>query len=97
MRPGAHVLDHFRLDLPLGQVQREHGFLPGRLQPVQVQFGQFQELALGGKRAAGDQGVDVRVPVQKFTVGLDGGDHAGQHVLAAEQAADFGLDARPGA
>ena len=45
--------------------------------------------------AAGDQGVDVRVPVQKLAVGLDGGDHARQHVVAAEQAPDFGPDAAP--
>ena len=45
-----HVLDHFRLDLVLGQVQGEHRFLPGRLQPLHVEFGQFQELALRGKR-----------------------------------------------
>ena len=30
-------------------------------------------------------------------MGLDRGDHAGKHVVYAEQAADFGLDARPGA
>ena len=97
VRPGAHVLDHFRLDLVLGQVQGEHGLLPGGLQPLQVELGQFQKLALRSKRPAGDQGVDVRVPVQQFAVGLDRGDHAGHHVLAAEQASDFGLDARPGA
>jgi hypothetical protein len=33
-RPGAHVLDDFRLDLLLGQVQGEHGFLPGGLEPI---------------------------------------------------------------
>jgi hypothetical protein len=44
VRPGAHVLDHFRLDLLLGQVQREHGFL----QPLQVQFGQFQKRTVRG-------------------------------------------------
>ena len=39
--------------------------------------------------------MDVRVPVQQFAVGLDGGDHAGRHVVAAEQASDFRLDAGP--
>jgi hypothetical protein len=34
---------------------------------------------LPGKGAAGDQRVDVRMPVQQFTVGLDRGDHAGQN------------------
>ena len=29
-------------------------------------------------------------------MGLDGGDHAGQHVIATEQALDFSPDARPG-
>jgi hypothetical protein len=46
--------------------ESEHGFLPGGLQPLQVQLGQFQELAVQGKRAAGGQRVDVRVPVQEF-------------------------------
>ena len=41
--------------------------------------------------------MDVRVPVQEFAEGLDRGDHAGHHVVAAEQASDFGLEARPGA
>jgi hypothetical protein len=35
--------------------------------------------------------------VQEFAVGLDRGDHAGHHVLAAEQASDLRLNARPGA
>ena len=29
--PTPHVLDHLWLDLPLGQIQGEHGLLPGRL------------------------------------------------------------------
>jgi hypothetical protein len=37
------------------------------------------------------------MPVQEFPVGLDGGHHARQHVLAAELALDFRPDARPGA
>jgi len=28
--PTAHVLDHFRFDLVLGQVEGKNGFLPGR-------------------------------------------------------------------
>ena len=51
--PGAHVLDDFRFDLALTQVQREDGFLLGRLQSLDIQFRQLQELALGCKRAAG--------------------------------------------
>ena len=35
--------------------------------------------------------------MQQFAVDLDRRNHARQHVVAAEQAADFGLDARPGA
>jgi hypothetical protein len=54
VRPGPHVLDHFRLDLVLGQVQGEDGFLPSRVQAVQVQFGHFQELAVRRQRAAGE-------------------------------------------
>jgi hypothetical protein len=39
--------------------------------------------------------VKVRVPVQQFAERLDGRDHAGYDIVAAEQAADFGLEARP--
>ena len=35
--------------------------------------------------------------MQKLAVALDGGDHAGHYVVAAEQAVDFGLDASPDA
>ena len=48
VRPTPHVLDDFRLDLPFGQVQGEDGFLPGRVQPVHVELGHFQEVALPG-------------------------------------------------
>ncbi len=61
----------------------------GRRRPashVLVQLGHSEELARGGERPAGQKRVDVRVPVQKFAVGLDGGDHAGRHVVAAELA-----------
>ena len=36
--PTAHVLDHFRFDLVLGQVEGKNGFLPGRFQPIQVEL-----------------------------------------------------------
>ena len=36
------------------------------------------------------------MPVQQRAVRLDGGGHAGRHIVAAEQAADFVADARPG-
>ena len=39
----------------------EHGLLPDGQQPLQVQFGQFQKLALRRECPAGDQGMDVRV------------------------------------
>ena len=79
----------------LGQVEREHGLAPGFPQPIEVQVGHFEGLALGGERPASEQRVDVRMPVQKFAVGLDGSDHAGHDVVAAELAPDFRLDARP--
>jgi len=53
--PGAHVLDHFRFDLALGQVQG--------------------------------------VPMNEFPMSLYCPYHAGQHILAAEHASHFGLDA----
>jgi len=73
------------------------GLPPGDLQSLQVQFGQFQELTARGKRAARDQRVDVRVPVQEFAERLDRTHHARHHVVAAQQASDFGLDTVPGA
>jgi hypothetical protein len=39
--------------------------------------------------------VDVRVPVEEFSKRLDGGHHAGHDVIPAQQAANFGLKARP--
>jgi len=68
---------------------------PGRPQPLLVEFRHFEKLALRGKRPARDQGVDVRMPVQEFAVGLDRDDHARQGVPSPEQAADFRLDAPP--
>jgi hypothetical protein len=56
VRPTPHVLDHFRLDLVLGQVQGEHGFLPGGLQTIEVQLGQFQQLTLRCAVGAADAG-----------------------------------------
>ena len=52
--PSPHVLDHFRLDLLLGQVQFEDRFLPGNQQPLHVELGQLQKITLGCPRAAGD-------------------------------------------
>ena len=48
------------------------------------------------ERPAGDQRVDVWAPVQQFSVSLNRGYHAGLYVVAAEQPADFVLDARYG-
>ncbi len=48
------------------------------------------------KRAAGDQYVEVRMPVKKFAMSLNRRHHAGCHILAPEQANRFGLEARPG-
>ena len=63
--PTAHVLDDFRFDLLLGQVQREDRVLPSRQPSLQIEFGQFQKITCGCQRAAGDPYVDVRMPVKK--------------------------------
>jgi|GEM_PF-6641995 len=55
-----HVFDDFRLDLLLRQVQFEDGVLPDEQQSLQVELGQFQKVALGCTRAAGDQHMQVR-------------------------------------
>ncbi len=50
MLPSAHVLDDLRFDLLLGpvtggQVEGKDCFLPGHLEPFQIEFGQFQKIA----------------------------------------------------
>jgi hypothetical protein len=77
------------------QVQGKDRFLPGDLKPLQIEFGQFQKIALGCIRSAGNQHVDVRMPMQEFSVSLDGGDHAGHDIVPTQQASDFRLDAGP--
>jgi len=79
--PTAHVLDHFRFDLVLGQVEGipARRDLPGRFQPVQVQFGQFHKVLRGGKRSVGQKQMQMRMPMQQLSVSLDGRDHAGDH------------------
>ena len=51
MRPTPHVLDHLGRDLLLSQVEREHGLAPRLPQPIHVELGHLQELALGGERS----------------------------------------------
>jgi hypothetical protein len=41
--------------------------------------------------------MDMWIPMQKGSVGLDRGDHAGYHVVSTKPALDFRSDARPGA
>ena len=94
--PSPHVLDHFRLDLLRGQVQFEDRFLPGNQQPLLVELGQLQNITLGGKPAAGDQHVDVGMPVQQFAMCLNRRDHDGHYILPPEQSPSFRLEARPG-
>ena len=40
--------------------------------------------------------MDVRMPVQEFAVSLNRRNHAGHHILAAEQPLRFRLQTRPG-
>ena len=39
----------------------------------------------------------VRMPVKKFAISLNRRYHAGQHVVATQQAPGFGLESRPSA
>ena len=96
MLPSAHVLDDFRFDLLLGQVQLEDRVLPSNQQSIHIELGQRQKIALGCKRAAGNQHVDVRVPMQKFAMGLNRPDHPRHDILPTEQAPGFRLEAGPG-
>ncbi len=93
--PTAHALDDFRFDLVLGQIQREDRLLPSDQQSLHIKLGQLQKIALGCKRAASDQHVDVRMPVKEFAMSLDRRDHPGHHILAPKQANRFRLEARP--
>jgi hypothetical protein len=47
--------------MPRALFEYQHGFLPGSLQPLQVQLRQFQELALRRERTARQQHMHVRV------------------------------------
>jgi len=53
--PTAHVLDDFRFDLLLGQIQRENRVLPSDQQSLHIELGQLQKIALGRKRSAGQR------------------------------------------
>jgi len=94
--PTAHVFDDFRFDLLLGQIQGEDRFLPSDQQWLHIELGQLQKIALGCKLAAGNQHMDVRMPVQELAVSLNCRNHAGHHILASEQPLCFHLEARPG-
>ncbi len=94
--PSPHVQGDFRLDLLLGQVQLEDRVLPSKQESLHVELRQLQKLALGRPRAAGDQHVDVRMPMQKFAMRLNRRNHSGHDILAPEQPLCFRLEAGPG-
>jgi D-mannonate dehydratase len=50
--PSTHVLDDFRFDLLLGQIQREDRVLPSDQQSLHIELGQLQKISLGRKRSA---------------------------------------------
>ena len=58
--------------------------------------GSSRKSPVGSPRAAGDQHMQVWMPVQEFAVRLNGGDHAGHHIVATQQTANFCPDAGPG-
>ena len=78
---------YFKIPLPTSE-------LPSGQKKLQKKSRESSEVIL---RSRCDQRVDVGVPMQEFAVGLDRGDHTGQHVVPTEQASHFGLDARAGA
>ena len=80
----------------LGQVQLEDRILPRDQQSLHIELQQLQKIALGCKRAADDQHVDVSVPVKEFAMSLNRRYHAGHNILSPEQALCFRLEARPG-
>ncbi|MCP4854146.1 MAG: hypothetical protein GY903_06610 [Fuerstiella sp.] len=81
MFPTPHVLDDFRFDLLLGQMQLEDRVLPGDQLSLHVELGELREIGLGCKGFAGDQHVDLRVPMQEFAMRLNRPDHTGHHVV----------------
>jgi len=53
--PTPHVLDDFRFDLLLGQVQLDDRVLSGDQQSLHVERGQLEKRSVGCPLAAGDQ------------------------------------------
>jgi hypothetical protein len=45
--PSTHVLDDFRFDLLLGQIQCEDRVLPSDQQSLHIELGQLQKITLG--------------------------------------------------
>src|SRR5205823_8361491 len=72
VRPRADVLDHFLGDLPLGQQEAEHLLLPQLEKRFRGQLGQRQEGSVRQKHAFGNQGVNVRVPMDQVPERLNG-------------------------
>jgi len=46
-----------------GQVQGKHRFLPGNLEPLPIELGQFHKVPCGSKRAAGQKRMEMRMPM----------------------------------
>jgi len=95
VRPTPHVLDHFRFELLLSQVQFEDRVLPGDQQSLHIELRQLHKLALGCPHAAGDQHMQVGMPVQELAVRLNRRDHAGYDIVAPQQPSGFRLQTRP--
>jgi len=78
---------------PTGVEQQLKHFRPPRFeQQVGTPARQTQKRTVGAKRTIGGQHMQMRVPMQEFSVSLDGRDHAGDDVVAPQQTPDFRLE-----
>ena len=52
-----------------GASEGKECFLPGHLEPFQIEFGQFQKIAPEGKRPASQKHIEMRMPIQGVSLG----------------------------
>jgi len=67
--PAAHSLDDLWFDLALGQIQGKDRFLPGDLEPIEIEFGQCHKIPRGGRRRTSRGGSRGSGPVQNLPAG----------------------------
>jgi len=88
--PAEHLRDERRTDLAALQQQIEDLRLPELLEGLVVEFGKRNERTVGCERAVGQERMEVRMPMDQFAEGMDGGEHGRRYVPAVQDGAvDF--------